>query len=401
MPNFDAVIDEVASKYGYSSELVLALKRVVPIMAEEKDEEEVQIIIDTLRRVPIFLFDKEPKQEDIDSIERQMLQGRNSDVTIIDEQNGEYGKTVTPAAYCPRPVFDAQMNLIDRIGFIYLTNINQYSSAVQKYGTQINLSHLIHELGHACASQKGEYTQLEDGRFSHRVGTYISMYEVDRDSRTVRESVGTGIFIEEALNTIEEERILYKLLGVENYTQIPDYVPSKYQGTMTRMMRQFIKEIGPEPFNDFRFKGDRSKINKLQELFGQTPILRGEKSDEFYKKIEELMMSFRKTVMSNNSKAIVEKFFSDYRSLYFEPSEEQLDFMGFLDRILEQRFNFYSVQHRFDIMNDAVEDGGIKISEAYANVIGTLHSELNVLLLQYKDVLLQEKRKARNEDHER
>lgn len=118
--DFNKYIDNAAKKYSYNKDIVSALKRCIPIMAKGKSEEIVQMIINTLDRVQIIDFETQPTQEQIDNIEKNKLQGRNENVKIINPDLGEYGKNVPPGAYCNTPVFDENMNIVDRIRlFIY------------------------------------------------------------------------------------------------------------------------------------------------------------------------------------------------------------------------------------------------------------------------------------------
>ena len=154
---YDSFLESVAQKFGYSEELLDALKRVVPVMLDGKDEETSKLLLDTIERVEIVVFDEEPTEEEIDSIFSKKVAGRNNHVKFKFEDRGEYGKKVGYGAYCHRPIFDDEMNIVDRVGMLYITKLSKYSEEAKYYGTTINLSHLIHELGHAWAAQKDEY----------------------------------------------------------------------------------------------------------------------------------------------------------------------------------------------------------------------------------------------------
>ena len=142
------------------------------------------------------------------------------------------------------------------------------------YGTKINLSHLIDELGHAWAAQKGEFEQDEKGNFTMSIGTAKSYNKVDRKNKTVEETGIDGLYIEEALNSIEEEKSLYRLFEINDYHDIPGYIPSKYQGIMTDMMRYYTEKLGKTAFEKARVQKDRSEIEKLQEIFDETSFIK-------------------------------------------------------------------------------------------------------------------------------
>ena len=151
---YDSFLESVAQKFGYSEELLDALKRVVPVMLDGKDEETSKLLLDTIERVEIVVFDEEPTQEEVDGILSQKIAGRNNHVKFKYEDRGEYGKKVGVGAYCNKPIFDDEMNTVDRVGVLYITKLSEYSRVAKYYGTSIDLSHLIHELGHAWAAQK-------------------------------------------------------------------------------------------------------------------------------------------------------------------------------------------------------------------------------------------------------
>ncbi len=380
-------IDEVARKFGYGEELIEALKRVVPIMMEDKDEEEKELIRNTLRRVQIILFDEQPTQEQIDELKKSQRAGRNSQVTFNEASNNEYDKVVAPAAYESEPIFDEQMRVVDRLGYIYLTNNNKYHPLYKTYQTPINLSHLIHELGHAYASEKDEYVQSEDGSFTTRTGTYIKKSIIDREKKSVEEVSSSGLYDEEALNTIEEERILYKLLGVDNFWDIEGYCPSKYQGIMTQIMRTYIEQIGEDCFRKYRLKGNRNNIDDIQEVFAETEFFKDKHRQSHYERKKESFYSFEDTVMPEESKQNLRDFFTYYNDLFFTPGNYQENFFQHLDRVLEEAYTFQSIRLNYNLSNqDVVEGKYLKIVDAYKKVVSAIKAEAYEPLNQFADI---------------
>ena len=61
----------------------------------------------------------------------------NKDVKYIKADRGEYGKEISPGAYYSLPVFDENMNIVDRIGYIYFTRLSEYSK--EKYGNRLKI----------------------------------------------------------------------------------------------------------------------------------------------------------------------------------------------------------------------------------------------------------------------
>lgn len=353
MKIFDC-IDRIGYKYGYDFELVDALKRCVPAMIQGKTEEDINLLMDTLERVQIYTFDEQPKQEEIDAIISKKINGRNEHVRTMLYDRGEYGKEVSPGAYVNEAIFDDDMNIVDRVGIIYLTNLYSNSKTSKFYGTKINLSHLIHELGHAWGSQKGEFQQEENGDYTMLIGTAKFHYRVDRKAHIVEGTGIDGLYIEEALNSIEEEEALYRLLGIENFNNIPGYVPSKYQGAMTDMMRHYIKKLGKSTFEGIRIQKDRQEIEQLQEIFDETNFMKSMQEMDYYTNKEKQLDSAQDTSMSDRAKKRVKDFFEKYRDLYLAPHKNQ-GFLEHLDRVLEQLYNFTSIQYSYDIYKEDIK----------------------------------------------
>lgn len=372
-------IDEVAEKYNYSSELVEALKRCVPEMIERKSEEDIGLLIETLKRVQIFTFESIPTQQQIDDICNQKLNGRNTHIKIIEDDLGEYNKLPTPGAYVSQPVFDDEMNITDRMGFIYLTNLDDYNSTKEAYGTNINLSHLIHELGYAWASQKGEYVQEERGHYTHCVGAMRTKYNIDRVGKTVEEQETQGLYLEEALNTIEEENSLYRILGVERWRDIPGYVNSNYQGCMSDLMRHYIEKLGYDRFSEMRLQKNNEKIRQLQGYFDETDFMKHINDADYEKHKRECFKSYENTDMSAKSKDALKTFFEKYEELYF-PKIRQQDYIKHLDRVMEQIFNFMTIKLRFDITNSEQKT-------AYSNILVEILREGYVPVNQASEII--------------
>ena len=360
-------IDRVGQKYGYDTELMNALKRCIPVMIEGKTEEDINLLMDTLERVQIYTFDDQPEQEEIDAIIRRKVNGRNNHVKTIECDKGEYGKKVSTGSYISEPIFDDDMNIIDRVGFIYVTNLYSSSETSKFYGTKINISHLIHELGHAWGAQKGEFQQEESGDYTMTIGTAKFHNRVDRNGKIAEETGIEGLYMEEALNSIEEENALYRLFEINDFRNIPGYVQSNYQGTMTEMMRYFVQKFGEETLGKIRIQKDRSKIEKLQEIFDETNFMKGMDGIDYYSEKEKKLNSAQDTSMSDSAKKRIKDFFEKYRSLYLMPHKKQ-DFLGHLDKVMEQLFNFTSIKYSYDIANE-------DIKQAYYQTLSSILAE--------------------------
>ena len=81
-------IEEVAKKYNYNNELVEALKKCVPVMAKGKSNSEIELLMETLSRVEILDFSKQPTQQQLDEIEKTKTAGKNEHVKFITKSKG-------------------------------------------------------------------------------------------------------------------------------------------------------------------------------------------------------------------------------------------------------------------------------------------------------------------------
>lgn len=347
--DFDKIIEEVANMYGYSDELVEALKKCVPAMAKGKSKPEVQLLIDTLRRVEIYTFDEQPTKLQIDEIAKSKMDGRNDHVTYKALDLGEYGKNVGAGAYHSHPVFDKEMNIVDRVGFIHITNLTEYSETAKFQGSVINYSHLIHELGHAMAAQQDEFIQSENGDFTQNIGT-VSFYNVVNRKECSTEEVGEdGLYLEEALNTIEEERVICEVFGVESINDIPGYVHSVYHGLMSDGIAEYVKQIGILPFSKLRNFKDDSDLRPYIEIIERTEAAQELNNPSYYSSKRAVFdRIFELDGVSDDGKINTRSFFDKYPDVYFNTNIKG-SFLQRLNNVLNQIYNFGSIKYNFAI----------------------------------------------------
>jgi len=330
--NLDKVINDVCVKFSYSEELKSALKKCIPIMAEDKSEKEIQLLVKTLYNVEIFTFEKQPTRQQIEYIREKKFNNRNSHVKFGEPDLGEYNKYTNPGAYCYDIIFDKDMKAIDKSEYIYITNLKPNSILANTYGTTINLSHLMHELGHAYVAQNDPYIQDESGNVIVRDGMRKDILIVDKQNCKVSYGDASGIFIEEAMNTVEEEKFITKLLGVKSIDEIPGYEKSTYQSSvMTSLIRGYLQVLSKsKPFQDARVFNDYSKFERFERAFSQTDYSKKVQKQEYYNEKER---DFLSNVPKN-----VEYFFKKYYGLYFSAPKKQ-GFLENLDNALEQMYS--------------------------------------------------------------
>lgn len=374
-------IEEVAKKYNYNNELVEALKKCVPVMAKGKSNSEIELLMETLSRVEILDFSKQPTQQQLDEIEKTKTAGKNEHVKFITKSKGEYGKNIAPGGYQSIAIFNENMDIVDRVGYIYITRLSEYSQEVKAYQTTINLSHLIHELGHAWGAQKDEYVQKENGDFTCNVGAVTINSKVDRENCIVEDSDVKGLYIEEALNTLEEESTLCEILGIKNVNEIPGYVPSIYQGLMKSVMNDFVENIGALPFSKLRILKSNTELKQYQSILEATKATNYLKSKEWndrkrksFDRVNELEN------ISDKAKERIQSFFKEYENIYFS-SEEEKPFFEKLDNILEQLYNINSIKYGFNIISSE------KNKEVYSVILTEILREAYAPLNEAKETI--------------
>lgn len=383
MNNIEAYIDQIAEKFGYDEELVSQLKRVVPIMTEGKSEEVKNMLFDTLNRVKIFVMENDPTREDVEKCKQEVMGKDNKGVTFVEEDRGEYdNRGVAAGAYVNEPVFDEEMNIVGRNSFIYTTKLGKYSKLAGLYDTRINLGHLVHELGHAWASEKGEFVQNSDGSYVTNVGAYTNISEVDKEKRKVKSKSYEGLMIEEALNTIEEENVTFKLTGIDDLRELRqnyDYVPSNYQGMMTDMMRAYIEKFGKEHFDKFRILKDREALKEIENALEDTEGWKTIQTEEYTEKKKAKFDKVNDLETTEGAKQIINRIVNEYSDDFF-PDNTKFTPMQKLDNVFTQVYNFSTARYNFGIL------GNDHNMDIYKEVMTSIISEGYVLKNQAKDL---------------
>lgn len=352
MRDIDEYIDKISEKFGYDEELSNQLKRIVPTMLEEKPEEIQNLLYDTLDSVKIFVMEEAPNREDVEKCKQEIWGKDNKDVTFVETERGEYdSKGVAPGAYVTEPVFDKDMNITGRKSFIYTTKLSEYNKLKDVYGTRINLSHLIHELGHAWASEKGALVQDKDGNFTITVGTSTDKANIDKEKREIETISYDGLLLEESLNTMEEENAICKVLGIDSIKELngKEYIKSNYQGFITDIMRSYVEKFGKERFDKFRFLKDKEALKEIEEAIKDTEAWQVLQTKEYiedkrakFDKINDLETTEGAKKLINN---IVEKYNED-----FFPDNTKFTPMQKLENVFTQIYNFSDAKYNFNVV---------------------------------------------------
>ena len=224
------------------------------------------------------------------------------------------------------------MKPIDHIEYIYITRLSEYSRLSKTYNTTINLGHLIHELGHAWASQNQHFVELENGNIQINHGLKSMIYKIDKANHTIEMIETNGTFLEEAINTVEEERVINSILEVDHVDEIEGYIGSEYQACgMAAIGRVYVRVLGERVKRARMFK-EYGDLEEVQEAYRKTQIFSKLNSYEY---LEEKKRSFYRDLPN---KAI--KFFEEHTELYFSACKKN-DFLGNIDHVMEQLYSLY------------------------------------------------------------
>jgi len=387
--DINELIDSVSEKFGYDEELNNILKRIVPVMIDGKSEEISNMLFDTLNRVKIFVLENNATKEDVDKCQKEVFEETNKNVEFKEETGSEYGKGIAAGAYVNEPIFDDNMNIIGKQSFLYVTKLSKYDKLTEVYGTDINLSHLIHELGHAWASEKEEFVQGEDGNYINNVGACTITAKVDKGNKSVMSDKYEGLFLEETLNTIEEENTLCKLLGIENINELKakGYVPSSYQGMMTDITKSYVEKFGKERFADFRFLKDKEALKDIEKSIEATDGWKVIQTEEYENEKRAKFAKVNELNTTDGAKRMINNIFEQYDEVYF-PDNSKFTPMQKLENVFQQVYNFGVAKYNFDIMKP-------ENLEIYKSIVRSMINEGYVLKNQAKE-LPKDKNKEEN-----
>lgn len=178
------------------------------------------------------------------------------------------------AAYVSMPILDENIELKGKKSFIYVQKIT--GKAKELLRTDINVSHLIHELGHVFASQQEEYS-MKDGILTRRAGTMQikSSFSKREDGKVVQKWERIeGVFIEEAMNSIGEEEAMANYMGISLEEMQKLYgeilTPTAYQQSICEPMRDLQEKTYGQDFKNWRLHGAEKSKQKIENLIGQT-----------------------------------------------------------------------------------------------------------------------------------
>lgn len=386
------IIDEVCEKYGYETKdmpgdesLRTVLRKAVPAMLTNSDKKDREIFYQMLRNTPIVIIDEDPTKKMIDELEHKYFGNINENVEFQENESDEYNKNVGIGEYVCTAVIDENMKVSGKKSLIYTKRLSQNDVRKEFLGTSINVAHLIHELGHAWNAEHEQCRMLDDGTLQLRLGARRLNYSLEKNEENkivVKLKSSSGTYLEEGMNTLEEESSLARYIGMSKdeirkiYSEI--LVESRYQGTIRNMTEALLERTDEETLKYWRLYGDETKLQEVEDLMKQTSywqdreeiFLNNSDKKTRYKKKEEMIVK--------NKKEFVQNFFKKYRDV-FVPNIMEMRPMEIIDNIMEQLLFFQSIELGYDLSNPEEK-------ENYCEIINHILTDGYVLINQTRDV---------------
>lgn len=356
------VVEEVCAKYGYNCEdkegrdsLKTVLLKIIPAMLKDRNEQDRQLFYRMLKNTPIAVVDN-ITPEKLEKL-KEIYIGKNVNEHIIEQKPdlGEYGKTIGAGAYVAEPIFDENMNLQEKRSFIYVQNIKDQKIA-NFLGTNINVSDLIHELGHAWNAEKKQFEIQENGILKERIGMAEFTYSFTKDKETnkfFKKCINQqGLMIEESYNTLEEERAMARYMNIPLSQMKKEYketlIPSIYQGYMKEFMEYMLENLGEEDFKRYRLYGDESRKIKINNLMEKTDYWKNRTTDILASSESPRNYERKREVISKINEEKVQSFFEKYKDIYF-PNISQMTPLQKIENVLEQVYNLNEMKYSMEI----------------------------------------------------
>lgn len=369
------IVEEVSEKYGYSEELKKVLVKVLPAMLEGASYEEKELFFSMLRHTPIEIIPYESLTTSED-LKNKYFGRINPHIIEKKVDIGEYGKAPSDGALVSDVALKDDLEIDEIKQFIFIKELNPLDKKKQEFlGTSINVPHLIHELGHAWASEKNHFS-IENNILTERTGTCKIKYRltpIGNKKYEKEEIFREGIMTEEALNTNMENESLARYLGItlqelkEEYSVSGNLIPSTYQGLMSNITERLNQTKLKKDVRDWRLRDDENSLRKINEKMAETEEYknRTKSNSDLARKIE---------IFENPESEKMAVFFRRCKSDFF-PDKQNMTSMQIIDSVLKQTFDIKFNWDAFnlseprelnvygDLVNSVVSDGYYLINQ--------------------------------------
>lgn len=354
------VIEEVCEKFGYddvdiegNESLKTVLLKAVPAMLQGASKDKRDLFYRMLLHTPIVITENLTKEGYEHLIEQYIGKDVNSQIIDNDVDLGEYSKTLGAGAYVSEPIFNEHMELQGKKSFIYIQKV--HGRAKEFLGTSINVSHLIHELGHAWHAEYQQFEMTDSNTLKERVGNaqFIYSFSKTSDNKYEKNCIHTtGLMIEEAMNTLAEEQAMSNYMGISLDDMRKEYhrslVPSEYQGYISDFIQYMQDRLGSDELQHYRLYGDAESITKLNALMEQTDYWKNRESDILPSSNSPRSYDEKRNIIASITNPKVQDFFKTYHEVYF-PDISQMTPLDKIENVLFQKYNMNMIRYNMNI----------------------------------------------------
>ena len=353
------VINEVCEKFQYDStdregndSLKTVLLKICTVMLKDSNEEDRNLFYEMLRHTPIVVTEN-LTPEGYKRLEEKYIGNVNPHIVEEKSNVGEYGKNVGAGAYVSEPILDENLQLKGKKSFLYIQKVNNKEQ--QFFGTDINVSHLIHELGHAWHAEKDQYTMLPNNTLKNRTGTAEFIYSFSKNpdgTYTMHTDKVSGLMLEEGMNTLCEEQAMADYMNISLEEMKDKYrtvlIPSSYQGYIANFVSYMLQQLNSKDFEQWRMYGDSESKGRIESLMSRTKYWENREQDILPTSDSPRNYNNKRQIIARMQGDSVQEFFKHYENIYF-PDISQMSPLDKIENVLEQFYNMSLIKYSIDL----------------------------------------------------
>ena len=353
------VVNEVCEKFQYDStdiegndSLKTVLLKICAVMLKDSNEEDRNLFYEMLRHTPIVVTEN-LTPEGYKRLEEKYIGNVNPHIVEEKSNVGEYGKNVGAGAYVSEPILDENLQLKGKKSFLYIQKVNNREQ--QFFGTDINVSHLIHELGHAWHAEKDQYTMLPNNTLKNRTGTAEFIYSFSKNpdgTYTMHTDKVSGLMLEEGMNTLCEEQAMADYMNISLEEMKDKYrtvlIPSSYQGYIANFVSYMLQQLNSKDFEQWRMYGDSESKGRIESLMSRTKYWENREQDILPTSDSPRNYNNKRQIIARMQGDSVQEFFKHYENIYF-PDISQMSPLDKIENVLEQFYNMSLIKYSIDL----------------------------------------------------
>ena len=353
------VVNEVCEKFQYDStdregndSLKTVLIKICTVMLKDSNEEDRNLFYEMLRHTPIVVTEN-LTPEGYKRLEEKYIGNVNPHIVEEKSNVGEYGKNVGAGAYVSEPILDENLQLKGKKSFLYIQKVNNREQ--QFFGTDINVSHLIHELGHAWHAKKNQYTMLPNNTLKNRTGTAEFIYSFSKNpdgTYTMHTDKVSGLMLEEGMNTLCEEQAMADYMNISLEEMKDKYrtvlIPSSYQGYIANFVSYMLQQLNSKDFEQWRMYGDSESKGRIESLMSRTKYWENREQDILPTSDSPRNYNNKRQIIARMQGDSVQEFFKHYENIYF-PDISQMSPLDKIENVLEQFYNMSLIKYSIDL----------------------------------------------------